>query len=93
MGFLFLYDCIVCVGECIFCLSFNILFWIIIGNFSFTERLVVKYVGVMVMYFVLKKLKKKYNIIDECVVFYDVVEIWVDVLNGCLFFGIFNFIM
>jgi hypothetical protein len=34
------------------------------GNFSYTERFAVKYAGAAAMYFVSKKLKKKYNITD-----------------------------
>ncbi|GJX79014.1 putative reverse transcriptase domain-containing protein [Tanacetum coccineum] len=37
----------------------------ILGNFNFTERLVAKYGGLVVMYFVSKKLKKRHNITDE----------------------------
>ncbi|GAB2299974.1 hypothetical protein Dimus_034019 [Dionaea muscipula] len=35
------------------------------GNFSFMERAIAKYAGATAMYFVAKKLTKKYNIIDE----------------------------
>ncbi|KAH0939113.1 hypothetical protein HID58_006574 [Brassica napus] len=58
-----------------------------IGNFSFTERLVAKYAGATAMYFVSKKLKKKYNITDERAALYDAAETWVDALNGRPFLG------
>lgn len=57
------------------------------GNFSFTERLVAKYAGATAMYFVSKKLKKKYNITDERAALYDAAETWVDALNGRPFLG------
>ncbi|EEF52757.1 prostaglandin E synthase 2 [Ricinus communis] len=57
------------------------------GNFSFTERLTAKYAGAVAMYFVSKKLKKKYNIIDERAALYDAAETWVDALNGRDFLG------
>lgn len=85
------YDRTACVGECTSRLSPNILPWIIIGNFSFTERLVAKYAGATAMYFVSKKLKKKYNITDERAALYDAAETWVDALNGRPFLGISNF--
>lgn len=43
------------------------------------------------MYFVSKKLKKKYNITDERAALYDAAETWVDALNGRPFLGISNF--
>ncbi|KAB5524363.1 hypothetical protein DKX38_022112 [Salix brachista] len=52
------------------------------GNFSFTERITVKYAGAAAMYFVSKNLKKKYNITDERAALYEAVETWVDALNG-----------
>ncbi|GAV56714.1 GST_C domain-containing protein/GST_N_3 domain-containing protein [Cephalotus follicularis] len=57
------------------------------GNFSFTERLVAKYAGAAAMYFVSKKLKKKYNITDERKALYDAAETWVDALNGRQYLG------
>ncbi|KAJ4869415.1 Glutathione S-transferase family protein [Raphanus sativus] len=57
------------------------------GNFGFTERLVAKYAGATAMYFVSKKLKKKYNITDERAALYDAAETWVDALNGRPFLG------
>ncbi|KFK38734.1 hypothetical protein AALP_AA3G153400 [Arabis alpina] len=57
------------------------------GNFSFTERLVAKYAGATAMYFVSKKLKKKYNITDERAALYDAAETWVDALNERPYFG------
>lgn len=46
------------------------------------ERVIGKYFGVVVMYVIGKWLKKCYNIVDECVFFYDVVDEWVKVLDG-----------
>ncbi|KAL2522312.1 Glutathione S-transferase family protein [Forsythia ovata] len=57
------------------------------GNFSFTERLTAKYAGAVAMYFVSKKLKKKYNITDERAALYEAAETWVDVLKGRDFLG------
>lgn len=57
------------------------------GNFSFTERLVAKYAGATAMYFVSKRLKKKYNITDERASLYEAAETWVDALNGRDFLG------
>ncbi|KAG9135352.1 hypothetical protein Leryth_007123 [Lithospermum erythrorhizon] len=57
------------------------------GNFSFTERLTAKYAGAVAMYFVSKKLKKKYNITDERASLYEAAETWVDALNGRDFLG------
>ncbi|KAM6592421.1 hypothetical protein CsatA_000124 [Cannabis sativa] len=57
------------------------------GNFSFTERITVKYAGAAAMYFVSKKLKKKYNITDERAALYDAAETWVNALNGRDFLG------
>ncbi|KAL3536888.1 hypothetical protein ACH5RR_000254 [Cinchona calisaya] len=57
------------------------------GNFSFTERIAVKYAGAAAMYFVSKKLKKKYNITDERAALYEAAETWVDALNGRDFLG------
>uniref|UniRef100_A0A1J3D9W9 Prostaglandin E synthase 2 n=1 Tax=Noccaea caerulescens TaxID=107243 RepID=A0A1J3D9W9_NOCCA len=57
------------------------------GNFSFTERLVAKYAGATIMYFVSKKLKKKYNITDERAALYEAAETWVDALNGRPYLG------
>ncbi|KAJ4713539.1 prostaglandin E synthase 2-like [Melia azedarach] len=57
------------------------------GNFSFTEKITVKYAGAAAMYFVSKKLKKKYNITDERAALYEAAETWVDALNGRQFLG------
>ncbi|XP_062118027.1 uncharacterized protein LOC133831671 [Humulus lupulus] len=57
------------------------------GNFSFTERITVKYAGAAAMYFVSKNLKKKYNITDERAALYDAAETWVNALNGRDFLG------
>lgn len=39
------------------------------------------------MYFVSKKLKKKYNITDERAALYEAAETWVDALDGREFLG------
>uniref|UniRef100_J3LW66 Prostaglandin E synthase 2 n=1 Tax=Oryza brachyantha TaxID=4533 RepID=J3LW66_ORYBR len=57
------------------------------GNFSFTERFAVKYAGAAAMYMVSKKLKKKYNIIDERASLYDAANTWMEALNGRDFLG------
>ncbi|KAK6115722.1 hypothetical protein DH2020_007991 [Rehmannia glutinosa] len=57
------------------------------GNFSFTERIPAKYAGAAAMYFVSKKLKKKYNITDERAALYKAAESWIDALNGQEFLG------
>ncbi|CAH2046915.1 unnamed protein product [Thlaspi arvense] len=57
------------------------------GNFSFTQRLVAKYAGATAMYFVSKKLKKKYNITDERAALYDAAETWVDALKERPYLG------
>ncbi|XP_071733009.1 uncharacterized protein [Rutidosis leptorrhynchoides] len=57
------------------------------GNFSYTEKYTVKYAGAAAMYFVSKKLKKKYNITDERAALYEAAETWVDALNGREFLG------
>jgi microsomal prostaglandin-E synthase 2 len=57
------------------------------GNFSFMEKISVKYAGAAAMYFVSKKLKKKYNITDERASLYEAAETWVDALNGREFLG------
>ncbi|CAA0816655.1 Glutathione S-transferase family protein [Striga hermonthica] len=57
------------------------------GNFSFTERITAKYAGAAAMYFVSKKLKKKYNITDERASLYEAAETWVDALKGQDFLG------
>lgn len=44
------------------------------------------------MYFVSKKLKKKYNITDERAALYEAAETWVDALKGQNFLGlVFSF--
>ncbi|CAN1818964.1 Prostaglandin E synthase 2 [Linum perenne] len=57
------------------------------GNFSFTEKLVAKYAGATAMYFVSKKLKKKYNITDERAALYEAADTWVDALKGRDYLG------
>ncbi|KAJ0106545.1 hypothetical protein Patl1_19612 [Pistacia atlantica] len=57
------------------------------GNFGFTEKITVKYAGAAAMYFVSKKLKKKYNITDERAALYEAAETWVDALDGRDFLG------
>lgn len=57
------------------------------GNFSFSEKYTVKYAGAAAMYFVSKKLKKKYNITDERTALYEAAETWVDALDGREFLG------
>ncbi|CAA0841133.1 Glutathione S-transferase family protein [Striga hermonthica] len=57
------------------------------GNFSFTEKITAKYAGAAAMYFVSKKLKKKYNITDERAALYEAAEKWVEALNGRDFLG------
>ncbi|KAF5770459.1 putative prostaglandin-E synthase [Helianthus annuus] len=57
------------------------------GNFSTYEKYSVKYAGAAAMYFVSKKLKKKYNITDERAALYDAAETWVDALDGRDFLG------
>ncbi|KAJ9540110.1 hypothetical protein OSB04_026616, partial [Centaurea solstitialis] len=57
------------------------------GNFSFSEKYAVKYAGAAAMYFVSKKLKKKYNITDERAALYEAAETWVNALDGREFLG------
>ncbi|XP_022134718.1 prostaglandin E synthase 2-like [Momordica charantia] len=57
------------------------------GNFGAAEKITVKYAGAAAMYFVSKKLKKKYNITDERAALYEAAETWVDALNGRDFLG------
>ncbi|KAL8130686.1 hypothetical protein V2J09_019841 [Rumex salicifolius] len=57
------------------------------GNFSFMEKITAKYAGATAMYFVSKKLKKKYNITDERGALYEAAETWVEALNGRDFLG------
>lgn len=57
------------------------------GNFSFMEKATAKYAGAVAMYFVAKKLKKKYNITDERAALYQAAETWVDALKGRDFLG------
>jgi hypothetical protein len=47
----------------------------------------VKYAGAAAMYFVSKKLKKKYNITDERAALYDSCNTWTEALNGRNFLG------
>ena len=51
------------------------------------ERATAKYAGAVAMYFVSKKLKKKYNITDERAALYEAAETWVDALKGRDFLG------
>lgn len=57
------------------------------GNFSLTERITVKYVGAAAMYLVSKKLKKRHNITDERRALYDLVETWLNAIDGRDFLG------
>ncbi|XP_010692501.2 uncharacterized protein LOC104905612 [Beta vulgaris subsp. vulgaris] len=57
------------------------------GNFGFMERMMAKYAGATAMYFVAKKLKKKYNITDERESLYQSAETWVNALKGRAFLG------
>ncbi|PSR99570.1 Glutathione S-transferase family protein isoform 1 [Actinidia chinensis var. chinensis] len=57
------------------------------GNFSLTDRIIAKYAGAAAMYFVSKKLKKKYNITDERAALYEAADTWVDALKGRNFLG------
>ncbi|KAK6925298.1 Glutathione S-transferase, N-terminal [Dillenia turbinata] len=54
---------------------------------SYTEKLTVKYAGAAAMYFVSKKLKKKYSITDERAALYDAANTWVEALDGREFLG------
>lgn len=45
------------------------------------------------MYFVSKKLKKKYNITDERAALYEAAETWVDALNGREFLGMLSIVV
>ena len=63
------------------------------GNFSFTERITVKYAGAAAMYFVSKNLKKKYNITDERAALYEAAETWVNALNGRDFLGMQQYVL
>jgi hypothetical protein len=54
------------------------------------EKISVKYAGAAAMYFVSKKLKKKYNITDERAALYEAAETWVDALNGRQFLGMYS---
>lgn len=49
-----------------------------------------KYAGAAAMYFVAKKLKKKYNITDERASLYDAANTWTEALNGRNFLGILS---
>jgi microsomal prostaglandin-E synthase 2 len=62
-------------------------FYCYLGNFSYMEKISVKYAGAAAMYFVSKKLKKKYNITDERAALYEAAETWVDALDGREFLG------
>lgn len=52
-----------------------------------------KYAGAAAMYFVSKKLKKKYNITDERASLYEAAETWVDALNGREFLGMYSIVV
>lgn len=67
-----------------------VFFLLTAGNFSFTEKITVKYAGAAAMYFVSKNLKKKYNITDERAALYEATETWVDALNGRNFLGMIS---
>lgn len=54
------------------------------------EKISVKYAGAAAMYFVSKKLKKKYNITDERAALYEAAETWVDALDGREFLGMYS---
>lgn len=58
------------------------------GNFSFFEKITGKYVGAAAMYFISKKLKKKYNIVDERAALYEAAETWLEALKGREFLGL-----
>lgn len=57
------------------------------GNFSFMEKISVKYAGAGAMYFVSKKLKKKHNITDPRASLYEAAETWTKALGGKDFMG------
>lgn len=65
-------------------ISFVLIF---LGNFSYIEKISVKFAGAAAMYFVSKNLKKKYNITDERAALYEAAETWVGALNGRDFLG------
>ena len=45
------------------------------------------------MYFVSKKLKKKYNITDERAALYEAAGTWVDALKGRHYLGLFSLLL
>lgn len=57
------------------------------GNFTTMERLMAKYAGATAMYFISKRLKKRYNITDERAALYDAAEHWVKALEDRSFMG------
>ncbi|MCO5595448.1 hypothetical protein L7F22_049490 [Adiantum nelumboides] len=57
------------------------------GNFTTMERLMAKYGGATAMYFIAKRLKKRYNITDERGALYDAAEHWVKALKDRSFLG------
>ncbi|KAI5083904.1 hypothetical protein GOP47_0000073 [Adiantum capillus-veneris] len=57
------------------------------GNFTTMERLMAKYAGATAMYFISKRLKKRYNIVDERAALYDAAEHWVQALKDRSFMG------
>lgn len=65
----------------------------LLGNFSYIEKLSVKFAGAAAMYFVSKNLKKKYNITDERAALYEAAETWVEALNGRDFLGMYSSIV
>lgn len=57
------------------------------GNFTTMERLMAKYAGATAMYFISKRLKKRYNIADERAALYDSADHWVKALKDRSFMG------
>lgn len=57
------------------------------GNFTTMERLMAKYAGATAMYFISKRLKKRYNITDERAALYDAADHWVNALKDRSFMG------
>jgi len=66
---------------------------VLLGNFSYLEKISVKFAGAAAMYFVSKNLKKKYNITDERAALYEAAETWVEALNGREFLGMYSTIV
>ncbi|ETW01450.1 hypothetical protein H310_06964 [Aphanomyces invadans] len=57
------------------------------GNFTAWERRVSLYTGAAAMYFISKRLKKKYGFDDERLALYEVTNGWVAAMNGKPFLG------